>query len=176
MSSLIRSLARLNRGIDAFSEWTGRVVSWLTVLMVVVTFLIVVLRYAFNMGWIALQESVLYMHAIVFLVGMAYTLKRGGHVRVDIFYRQRSAVAKAVINLLGTWLFLFPTCGFIFWVSWAYVAESWSVLEGSREAGGLPAVFLLKTVILVMAALVMLQGLSETIRSLLVLTERRGSR
>jgi TRAP-type mannitol/chloroaromatic compound transport system permease small subunit len=170
MSPLMHNLARLSHAIDTLSEWTGRLVSWLTLLMVLVTFLIVVLRYVFNMGWIAMQESVLYMHAIVFLVGAGYTLERQGHVRVDIFYRDMSPRQRAWIDLLGTLLFLLPTCGFIFWVSWPYVLESWSVVEGSREAGGIPAVFLLKTVILIMAALVLLQGLSEALRSLLILT------
>ena len=169
MTPLMHKLARLNGTIDTFSEWTGHAISWLTLFMVIVTFLVVVLRYAFNMGWIAMQESILYMHAVVFLVATAYTLKRDGHVRVDIFYREMRPKARALVNLFGTLLFLFPTCGFIFWVSWRYVAESWAVLEGSREAGGLPGVFLLKTVILVMALQVFLQGVSEALRSILIL-------
>ena len=178
MNPLPAYLARLNNSIDSFSEWTGHVVSWLTFLMVVLTFLIVVLRYVFQIGWIAMQESVLYMHGVVFLLGAAYTLRRNGHVRVDIFYREMGPKGQALVNLFGTLLFLFPSCGFIFWVSWDYVLESWFVLEGSREAGGIPGVFLLKTVILLMALLVLLQGLSEVFRSVLVLidheSEERG--
>jgi TRAP-type mannitol/chloroaromatic compound transport system permease small subunit len=124
----------------------------------------------FDWNRIYIQESVVYLHAIIFLVGAAYTLKHDGHVRVDIFYREMRPKAKAWVNLLGTLFLLLPTCGFIFWVSWDYVASSWSIFEGSREAGGLPGVFMLKSVILVMAAMVVLQGIAEALRNLLVLS------
>lgn len=137
--------------------------------MVLVTFTIVVLRYAFNMGWIAMQESVTYMHALVFLMGAAYTLKSDGHVRVDIFYRTKSAKYKALIDFLGSLLLLLPVSLFIAWVSFSYVAESWSILEGSREAGGIPFVYLLKSGILIMAVLLVLQAGSEAIKKGLVL-------
>ncbi len=172
MNSLSYRLARISAIIDALSEWTGRAVAWLTLVMVLVTFLVVVLRYAFNMGWIAMQESIAYMHAVVFLGAAAYTLKQDGHVRVDIFYREMTPRAQALINLFGTLLLLIPVGGFIFWVSWLYVMESWSVLEGSREAGGIPGVFLLKTMIPAMAALLLLQGVSEVLRSVLALAGR----
>ncbi len=157
------------RGVERFSEWTGRLVSWLTLFMVLVTFLIVVLRYGFDLGWIAMQESVTYMHALVFLLGAAYTLKHDGHVRVDIFYRGMSPRGRAWVDLLGTVFLLMPVFGFIFWVSWEYVASSWSLHEGSREAGGLPFVYLLKTAILVMAALMLLQGLALALRAVAAL-------
>ena len=137
--------------------------------MVLVTFTIVVLRYAFNMGWIAMQESVTYMHALVFLMGAAYTLKSDGHVRVDIFYRTKSVKYKALIDFLGSLLLLLPVSLFIAWVSSSYVAESWSILEGSREAGGIPFVYLLKSGILIMAVLLVLQAGSEAIKKGLVL-------
>ena len=172
MNSLLIKLARLSAAIDSFSDWTGRAISWLTLLMVIVTFLIVVLRYVFHTGWIAMQESVLYMHGIVFLLGAAFTLRRNGHVRVDIFYREMGPKSQALVNLFGTLFFLFPTCGFMFFVSWQYVFESWIVMEASREAGGIPAVFLLKTVILMMAALVLLQGISEALRSVMTLVDQ----
>lgn len=137
--------------------------------MVLVTFTIVVLRYAFNMGWIAMQESVTYMHALVFLMGAAYTLKSDGHVRVDIFYRTKGVKYKALIDFLGSLLLLLPVSLFIAWVSFSYVAESWSILEGSREAGGIPFVYLLKSGILIMAVLLVLQAGSEAIKKGLVL-------
>lgn len=171
MNSLLTNLARIRAAIDNFSDWTGRAISWLTLLMVVVTFLVVVMRYVFHTGWIAMQESVLYMHGTVFLLGAAFTLKRNAHVRVDIFYREMGPKSQAIVNLFGTLLFLFPTCGFIFFVAWQYVFESWIVMEASREAGGIPAVFLLKTAILMMAALVLLQGISEVLRSVMTLAD-----
>lgn len=155
--------------LDRLSEWTGRSVAWLTLFMVLVTFLVVVLRYAFNTGWIAMQESITYMHGLVFLLGAAYTLKHDGHVRVDIFYRGKDARGKAWVDLLGTLTLLLPVCAAIFWVSWEYVSSSWSLQEGSREAGGLPGVYLFKTSILAMPVLMLFQGLALALRSLLVL-------
>jgi TRAP-type mannitol/chloroaromatic compound transport system permease small subunit len=166
---LISHLARTARAIDWLSEWSGRAVSWLTLLMVIATFLVVVLRYLFNIGWIAMQESVLYMHSAVFLLGAAYTLKHQGHVRVDIFYQKMTVQGRAWVDLLGVLLLLLPTFAFIFWVSWDYVASSWSLRETSREAGGIPFVYGLKTLILVMAGLMLLQGIGQALRSLLTL-------
>jgi TRAP-type mannitol/chloroaromatic compound transport system permease small subunit len=120
----------------------------------------VVLRYGLNLGSIALQESITYLHAMVFMLGAAYTLQRNEHVRVDIFYQRFSERRKALVDVAGTLLFLIPCCFFIFWVSLDYVAAAWSIHEGSREAGGLPAVFLLKTLIPITAVLLGLQGLA----------------
>jgi TRAP-type mannitol/chloroaromatic compound transport system permease small subunit len=162
MDSLIDS-------IEAFIDWSGRTVSWLTLLMVIVTFIVVVLRYVFDIGWIALQESVTYMHAMVFLVGASWALQQEAHVRVDIFYSRFSPRIKAWIDLGGSLLMLLPVMIFVAWISWTYVIDSWGVFEGSREAGGLPAVFLLKSLILVMAAMLILQALVQIARSVQIL-------
>lgn len=151
--------------LEAVSLWTGRIVSWFSLFMVVTTFLVVLLRYAFDLGWIAMQESVTYMHAALFMLGAAYTLQRNGHVRVDIFYQKLSQRGRAWVDLLGTLLLLVPVCVFIAWVGWDYVLESWDVMEGSREAGGIPAVYLLKTLIIVMPVLMLLQGLAWILRN-----------
>ncbi|MEA3274044.1 MAG: TRAP transporter small permease subunit, partial [Pseudomonadota bacterium] len=113
--------------IEALISWVGRTVSWLSLFMVVVTFLVVMLRYAFDLGWIAMQESVTYMHAALFMLGAAYTLRRDGHVRVDIFYHRLSRRGRAWVDLLGTLLLLMPVCAYIAWVGWEYVTESWEV-------------------------------------------------
>lgn len=152
--------------IERFIDWSGRVVSWLTLFMVVVTFVVVLLRYLFDSGWIAVQESIGAMHAAVFLIGAAYTLRHEGHVRVDIFYSRFSERARAWVDLCGALFMLMPFMGFIAWISWQYVVESWLVLEGSREAGGLPGVFLLKSMILMMAALLLLQAVAQITRAL----------
>ncbi|MBV0933226.1 TRAP transporter small permease subunit [Marinobacterium weihaiense] len=163
-------VAALVRLLDGFSEWTGRLVSWLTLLMVVATFVVVVMRYVFEEGNIALQESVIYMHSFVFLLGAAYTLKHDGHVRVDILYRPRGEKGKAWINLFGTLFLLLPVCGFLFWVSWEYVATSWTLREGSQEAGGIAYRYILKSALLAMPAMMVLQGIAELLRNLLVIT------
>jgi TRAP-type mannitol/chloroaromatic compound transport system permease small subunit len=156
--------------IDRINDVIGRSISWLTLLMVIITFLVVVLRYAFSIGWIAMQESVIYLHSLVFMLGAAYTLKRNAHVRVDIFYEKMSPRSRAWVDLLGTALLLVPFCIFIIYISWNYVSLSWSLMESSRDAGGIPAVFLLKSTIPVMAVLVMLQGIAQGLRSILLLS------
>lgn len=156
--------------LDAIGEQVGRAVSWLALAMVVITFTIVVLRYVFDIGWIAMQETVTYLHALVFMLGAAYTLKHDGHVRVDIFYRRLPLRGQAWVDLLGTLLLLLPVSGYIGWASWDYVAASWELREGSHEAGGLPGVFLLKSAIPVMALLMALQGIALAVRSLRILT------
>ncbi|WP_419595580.1 TRAP transporter small permease subunit, partial [Thiolapillus sp.] len=159
----------LIRILESLAEVTGRVIAWGTLLMVLVTFAVVVLRYALDTGWIAMQESITYLHSLVFMLGAAYTLRHQGHVRVDIFYQKFSERGRAWVNLLGTLLLLFPMMSFIVWISWEYVTESWKVMEGSREAGGLPGVFLLKTLLLLMPVAMMLQGLALLLRSLQII-------
>ncbi len=156
--------------LEVAAEWLGRTVAWATLLMVLITFLVVMLRYLFDTGWIAMQESVTYLHAAVFMLGAAYTLKHGGHVRVDIFYQRLGLRGRAWVNLLGTLLLLYPLSIYIFVVSWDYVRESWLVLEGSREAGGLPGVFLLKTLILILPVTLLLQGTALLLKSLRIVT------
>jgi TRAP-type mannitol/chloroaromatic compound transport system permease small subunit len=156
---------RLASLLDALSERIGRLVSWLTLGMVLATVTVVVMRYAAGMGLIWLQESINWMHSLVFMLGAAYTLKADEHVRVDVFYRGMSERRKAVINLAGTILFLLPLCAFLVVESWQYVATSWRIAERSREAGGLPMIYLLKTVIPAMAVLLALQGLSMVLRA-----------
>jgi len=138
----------------------GRGVSWLTLMMVLLTFGIVVLRYGFNQGWIWLQESVTYLHAIVFMVAAAWAYQTDDHVRVDIFYRGNSARYKNWVNLLGTIFFLIPFSVFLLVIGWDYVSASWSTMESSREAGGLPLVYILKSLILILPALLLLQSWS----------------
>ncbi len=126
--------------------------------MVLLTFTIVILRYGFNLGWIWLQESLTYLHVMVFSIAAAWTLQQDGHVRVDIFYTNMTQKNRALVDLLGSLVFLVPCCIFILIIAWPYVANSWKLLESSREAGGLPLVFLLKSLILVMPALLLGQA------------------
>lgn len=160
--------------LEQTSELSGRFIAWLTLFIVLVTFIVVVLRYAFDIGSIALQESISYMHAFVFMLGAAYTLKHDGHVRVDIFYRKMSIAKKAWVDLVGTVLLLFPVCLFIFISSWDYVLNSWSQLEESGEAGGLAYVYILKTSLLIMPVLLMLQGTALSLKSFLLIKSKES--
>lgn len=143
--------------------------AWLTLGMVLVQFMIVVLRYVFGIGIIALQESVIWMHAIVFMLAAGYTLGADGHVRVDIFYRTAAPRIKAAIDLAGVVLFLWPVSAIIAWMGWPFVVFSWRIMESSPETSGLPALYLLKSVIVVMPILLILQGMALAIRSLIVM-------
>ena len=163
------ALKTLSDRLDGIAERVGNAAAWLALGLVLVTFAVVMLRYLFQLGWIAMQESILYLHAALFLLGAAYTLKRDGHVRVDIFYRGFTAKRKALIDLLGSLLLLLPVCSFLLWVSWDYVTTAWSIYEGSQEAGGLPYVYLLKTLIPVAVLLLILQGISQALSSLSIL-------
>jgi TRAP-type mannitol/chloroaromatic compound transport system permease small subunit len=168
-STFLRTLQSLVVSIDKWTLRTGHAVAWLLVLMVAIQSLIVILRYGFEIGSIALQESVTYLHAACFMLGIAYTVKINGHVRVDIFYRQFSPQKKAVINLFGAIVFLLPLCLFIFITSFEYVFQAWQFKEHSSDTGGLPIVYVLKTLIPLLATGLLLQSISEIGKSILTL-------
>ncbi|MFL2505140.1 MAG: TRAP transporter small permease subunit [Candidatus Azotimanducaceae bacterium] len=133
--------------------------------MVIFTCGVVSARYIFNVGSIGMQELVMYLHGCVFMIGIAFTLKEGGHVRVDVLHEKLSEKNKAIIDIIGTLFFLMPFCFFIFFISLEYVRFAWTVQESSPDPGGLPGVFLLKTLIPIMAILVGFQGISETLKN-----------
>ncbi|MRI31515.1 C4-dicarboxylate ABC transporter permease [Endozoicomonas sp. OPT23] len=156
-------------GIDSFTERLGRLLSWFNLLLVGSVFTVVILRYWFNSGSIALQEAGMYFHALIFLGASSYCLKNGGHVRVDVLYNRMNAKQQALVNSLGTLLLLMPVCLFIGLMSWDYVAQSWRIQEVSQEAGGLSFVYLLKSLILFFVGTMVLQGLAELLRSVMIL-------
>lgn len=165
----MNSLAAVVRAIDRLNEHIGRVLAWLALLLVFNTFFVAVLRYGFSRGWVWLQETYIWMHAIIFLGAAGYTLLHEGHVRIDVFYGPASVRTKAWVNFLGTLFFLFPALIVIWWVAFPYVRLSWGRLESSQEAGGLPGLFLLKSCMLVFVVLLGLQGLALLLRSIAVL-------
>lgn len=162
----LESLARV---IDGINDRIGRTIAWLALLMVLVQFTVVVMRYVFGLGSIFMQESIVYMHALVFLIASGYTLLHGGHVRIDIIYGNVTVRRKALIDFCGVFLVLLPVCGLVWWTAFPYVFASWKVFEGSPETSGIQAVFLLKSGILVFVTLVGLQGISLAVRSLFTL-------
>ncbi len=157
---MYQSLEKICNRIDTLNERVGQFTSWLVLAMVCVTFAVVVMRYGFDFGRIAMQESITYLHAFVFMLAGAYTLKHNEHVRVDIFYQSMDSKNKARVDFFGSIFLLLPISIFILWISFDYVSSSWKLLEQSREAGGLPFVYILKTVIPAMAILLLLQALS----------------
>jgi len=149
------------RTLEATSEITGRCLAWLLPIMVLLTITVVVLRYVFDTGTIATQETVAYLHGCVFMLGLAYTLKHDGHVRVDVLAQRLTPRTRAWIELIGHVVFLLPLCALIGWYSWDYVAASWRVREASPDTGGLPYVYLLKSLLPASAVLLGLQALAE---------------
>ena len=170
-----RSLNLIANWLTVFNSVIGRVVAWLVLYMTLMQFVVVIMRYVFAYGSIQMQESIWYMHGLLFMLGAGYTLVKEGHVRLDVFYREASERTKAWINLIGSLVFLLPFCIVNFDFAWSLVLNSWAVREGSIETSGLPYIYLFKTVILVFSVLVVMEGLALAIRSLLTLTERRQS-
>ncbi|GGI83281.1 C4-dicarboxylate ABC transporter [Shewanella hanedai] len=158
----------MNR-IEKLTELIGKGASWFTLLIVLLTLTVVVLRYAFNIGATAVQESALYLHGAIFTLAAGYTLKHDGHVRVDIFYRHFSNRGRHLVDLLGTLFLLFPVCIFIAYSCFDYVLASWRYSESSVEAGGLPFVYLQKSLLLLLVVSLLLQGSVELVRHTLAL-------
>jgi TRAP-type mannitol/chloroaromatic compound transport system permease small subunit len=158
------SLAFADR-IDDLNAAIGRTVAWLCLLVVLVQFAIVLMRYMFGLGSIWLTETIIYGHATLFMLAAAWTLREGGHVRVDIFYADAGPRRRALIDLGGALLLLLPLMLVLLWFAVPYVGRSWAILETSRETSGLPAVFLLKTLIPLFALLMALQGVAQAIRA-----------
>ncbi|MDZ4734855.1 MAG: TRAP transporter small permease subunit [Rhodospirillaceae bacterium] len=168
----MQRLPAVIRAIDGFTERFGRLVSWLTLGTVLVCFAVVVLRYVFSIGSICLQELYVWQHALVFMLGAGYTLMHGGHVRVDLLYVRMSVRRRAWVDLFGTVFFLAPWLFVLVWFGWPFLARSWSLFEASGQAGGCQGYFILKSAIVLFAAVVAIQGLALFCRSLLVLLGR----
>ena len=169
----MQQLLRFADAIDRFQDRVGKWLYWLTLLMVAIGAYNAIVRYLDKYTGMTLSSNTYlemqwYLFAILFLIGTAYTLRHDAHVRVDILYTRLGDKGKAWINLLGTVLFLFPFCILMLWVSWPAVMNSWEVLEGSPDPGGLPR-YPIKTVVPIAFLLVMVQGMSMTIRAVAVL-------
>ncbi len=162
MTEFFRKLCRF---IDSINEWVGRVVAWVTAVVVVVVFVDVVMRYAFNTSYVFTQEMEWHLFAFIFLMGAGATLQKEGHVRVDIFYQRLSHRGRAWINLIGVIFFLVPGCLMIIVTSLKFVASSFAVLEGSPDPGGIPLRFIIKSCIPAGISLLLIQGIALGIRS-----------
>jgi TRAP-type mannitol/chloroaromatic compound transport system permease small subunit len=161
-------LQRLALGIGVI----GRLTAWASLLMVLGMCATVILRYGFSLSFVALQEAVMYLHAALFMLGAAYTLQQDGHVRIDIFQRNFSPRGRAWVELLGVLGLLWPLCAYMLFSSWGYVLDAWMVRESSREPGGLPGVFILKSLLLLLPLLLALQGLIQAHAAWQVITKK----
>ncbi len=170
------------RVLAVFSIWLtfsnivlGRFSAWLVLFMTLMQFVVVIMRYVFAYGSIQMQESIWYMHGLIFMLGAGYTLAKEGHVRLDVFYRDASFKTKAWINLAGSIVLLIPFCIMNFEYAWSLVLNSWAVREGSTETVGLPYIYLFKTVILVFSVMLLLEAISLAFKSILQLADSKPS-
>ena len=163
----MKALQTLSRRIDTLNEWVGRGVAWVTLGLVLVVFVDVVMRYLFQTSFVFTQELEWHLFAFIFLIGAGYTLLHDGHVRVDIIYQRLGPKAQAWVNLLGVLLLLIPGCILVLITSWKFMWKAWSILEGSPDPGGIPLRFLVKGCIPAGFALLLLQGISLGIHSVL---------
>ena len=154
----------IDQALSAFCARVGRAVAWLTLGMVLLTATVVVMRYGFGFGRIYLQEIITYLHAAVFMLAAAWTLRMDGHVRMDVLYRSLQPRAQAWVDLIGSIFLLLPTAGLLFWLSYDYAEKALILREASRETGGLPLLYLLKAVIPVASGLLILQGIADIFR------------
>ncbi|HEX3710036.1 MAG TPA: TRAP transporter small permease subunit [Pseudolabrys sp.] len=169
----MRRMTALADRIDRLTTAIGRAAAWLALAIVLLQFALVVARYVFGFGSIWLTETVVYANAALFLLASAWTLRSGGHVRLDVFYTQASARSKAIVDLIGALLLLLPFAAVLLWLSLPYAARSWAILERSQETSGLPLVFVLKSFIPAFALLMALQGFAQAIRALNAMSEHR---
>jgi TRAP-type mannitol/chloroaromatic compound transport system permease small subunit len=170
---LKKLFTKVTQIINLFTDGCGKGIAWLILLMVLIQCLVVCLRYLFDIGSIALQESVNYIHACCFMLGAAFTYKENTHVRVDIFYRKMSEKNKHIVNIFGNLVFLIPLCIFILIITNDYVLQSWRIQERSADSEGLSYVYILKTLIPLMALTLFIQGLADTYKSFLLIRNKK---
>lgn len=157
------------RAVDALNEWIGRTASWLVIGAVIVCFMVAILRYGFSIGFTWLQELYVWQHAAVFMLGAGYTMLHGGHVGVDILTSRFTERTRAWLDIISTFIFLFPWLAVIAIYSAPYIRGSWAVRESSSSADGMEGLFLLKSLIWVFCAILFLQGLALVARRVLFL-------
>jgi TRAP-type mannitol/chloroaromatic compound transport system permease small subunit len=165
----MKALRGFVRGVNG---WIGRTAAWLTLGCVLTCFAVVVLRYAFGIGFPWLQELYVWQHAAVFMAGAGYTMLHRGHVNVDVLYGRMNPRGKAWVDILGTLVFLFPWLAVVTITSAPFVLSSWSIRETSSTAGGMPAVYLLKSLLWVFCLVLFVQGLALIVRRGLFLAGR----
>jgi TRAP-type mannitol/chloroaromatic compound transport system permease small subunit len=163
----MKALQTLSRRIDTLNQWVGQAVAWVTLGLVLVVFTDVVMRYLFNTSFVFTQELEWHLFAFIFLMGAGYTLLHDGHVRVDIIYQRLGAKGQAWVNLIGVVVLLIPGCALVLITSWKFVWNAWAILEGSPDPGGVPLRFLVKGCIPAGFILLLLQGMSLGMHSLL---------
>ena len=168
-------LSRLSKIIDKINNYIGNLCALFAFSMVIVVFTVVVLRYGFNIGFIWMQEVYVWLHSFVFMLGAGFTYLANEHVRIDVFYRGANEKYKATVDLLGNVILLLPFLYIIWKYSYPFVYRSFLMNEVSREAGGMPALFILKSAILWFCLVLFIQVISNICKSLLIFSKNKSS-
>jgi len=158
-------MKKISNFLSQINEWVGRATAWLTGLLMMLVCYNVAARYLFNNSEAWRTELEWHLFSLIFLLGAGYALKHDKHVRVDLFYANFSEKGKALVNFLGTLIFLIPWCAIIIYASYKYAYNSWLINEGSPD-NGLPARYLIKSAITLGMSLLLLQAISLLINSL----------
>jgi TRAP-type mannitol/chloroaromatic compound transport system permease small subunit len=161
-------LLKISNALQWLPKIIGKTIAIACFLLVLDIFIVVLLRYLFDTPSVMLQEAGMWMHSMIFMLGAAYTFSYDEHVRVDIFYRSNGPRYQAWVDILGSLILLLPLCGYLFVNSWQYVVSSWNISETSAEVGGLPALYILKSLLLVLPFLLSLQAVATIIKNIAV--------
>ena len=157
-------MSNFDKIIDNLIENICNILIVLLLVMILMVFISIIFRYFLNISSASLQELIMYFHAIIFMFGISYTLKENGHVKIDIIFNTLTKKTQSYISIIGILLFIFPVSFFLIYMSIGMVIQSWLILEGSSEAGGLNLVFILKTIIPLTGFLILLQSLSQLLK------------
>jgi len=157
------------RTVDRVNGFIGRAVSWFVPLLALITVYDVLMRYIFRATSIKFMDAETNLYILNFMLAAGWTLLNDGHVRVDLLYARLGQKKKAWINVFGSFGFCIPFCVLVIWTAWPFVLDSWHVMEGSPDPGGLPGVYLIKTAIPVTFFLVAMQAISQAIKNLFVI-------
>lgn len=168
----MKALIAFVRVADACTTSVGRLIQWFSIGTVLVCATVVVLRYGFRIGFVWMQELYVWIHAAVFILGAGYVLMRDGHVRVDIFYARWRPKTKAAVELASSIIFLLPWLALLGWTTWPFMILSWQAREPSDQLGGMPALYLLKTCLMLFVVFMGLAMLAVMARCVLVLLGR----
>jgi TRAP-type mannitol/chloroaromatic compound transport system permease small subunit len=168
----MQAVAATVRVIYGINGFLGRVFQCFPLLIVAICFSVVVMRYVFRTGSVPMQDLYIWLNGAMFMGISGYALMTDSHVRVDIFYREARTRTKAIVDMIGSVLFIGPFLWMVAWWGWPYVARSWTLRESSPNMGGLPGLFILKSFILIFVATVGLQALALFLRGVLVLADR----
>jgi TRAP-type mannitol/chloroaromatic compound transport system permease small subunit len=166
MASPSPAMLALIRTVDRFTDLTGTIISWLSIPLVFAVSYEVIARYAFNAPTSWAFEITYMMYGTLFMLGAAYALHKGAHIRTDFFWEKFSVRKKGAIDAISYVLFFFPSLAMLFYLSFDEAAYAYVVGETSDQTPWRPLLWPYKAVIPLACLLLLVQGVSELLKSL----------